>query len=202
MTTKEGSPRELAGRRIASLVDDGFDQVEMTTARAALEAAGAEVFLVSPRRERVRGWRGDGWGDDFDVDRYLADAIDDEYDGLLVPGGVFHADRIRVIPEAHELVTTLVEQHRPIGAMSHGPWLLVDADVVAGRIMTSWPTIRRDLEHAGVDWVDEAVVVDRGIVTCRRLQDVGAFSRKFIALFARMIPMWNVNDSHATGGSR
>ena len=176
---------ELTGRRIAILVNDGFEQVEMTAPMEALKEAGAEVDVLSPQREKVRGWKKGEWGDKFPVDCFLAEATVDDYDALVLPGGVINSDRLRVIPEARELVRAFLEEDKPIAAICHAPWLLIDADVVVGRRMTSWPTLEKDLENAGADWVDEEVVIDRGIVTSRKPDDIPAFNREMIKLFAR-----------------
>jgi protease I len=176
---------ELTGKRIAMMVGDGFEQVEMTAPRKALERAGARVEIVSPQRERVRAWKTKEWGDEFQVDRFLPDTSVEDYDALVLPGGVINADRMRVIPEARELVRAFLEEDKPIAAICHAPWLLIDADVVVGRRMTSWPTLEKDLENAGADWVDEDVVVDRGVVTSRKPDDIPAFNEAMIRLFGR-----------------
>jgi protease I len=193
---------ELTGRRIAILVNDGFEQVEMTGPMEALKEAGANVEVVSPQREKVRGWTKGDWGDRFPVDRLLSDASVEDYDALVLPGGVINADRIRVIPEARDLVRAFLEEDKPIAAICHAPWLLIDADVVVGRRMTSWPTLEKDLENAGADWVNEEVVVDRGVVTSRKPDDIPVFNREMINLFARQdVPPREIGKQRGQGPS-
>lgn len=179
---------ELAGKRIAMIVGDGFEQVEMTGPKQALERAGARVDIVSPEREKVRGWRTKEWGDEFTVDRFLPDADVEDYDALVLPGGVINADKMRLFPEARELVRDFVGEKKPIAAICHAPWLLIDADVVAGHRVTSWPSLKTDLENAGATWVDEEVVVDGAMVTSRKPADIPAFNEAMIRLFRAATP--------------
>ena len=175
--------RELVGKKVAMLVGDGFEQVEMTGPKKALEEAGAQVDIVSFQRETVRGWKSKEWGDEFRVDRFLPDANVADYDALVLPGGVINADKMRGIPEARELVRAFLDDDKPIAAICHAPWLLIDADVVVGRRLTSWPTLEKDLENAGADWVDDEVVVDGRLVTSRKPDDIPAFNEAMIRLF-------------------
>ncbi len=165
------------------VVGDGFEQVEMTGPKKALEEAGAKVDIVSPERETVRGWKSKEWGDEFHVDCLLSDTNAEDYDALVLPGGVINADKMRTIPEARELVRAFVDEGKPIAAICHAPWLLIDADMVAGRRMTSWPALATDFENAGADWVDQEVVVDGGLVTSRKPDDIPAFNKAIIRLF-------------------
>ena len=176
---------ELSGKKIAIVVGDGFEQVELTDTKKALEEAGAKVDIVSPQRETVRGWKSKEWGDEFRVDSFLPDTTVEDYDALVLPGGVINADKLRLLPEAREFVRAFLDEDKPIAAICHAPWLLIDANVVVGRRMTSWPTLAKDLENAGADWVDEEVVVDRGVVTSRRPDDIPAFNEAMIRLFQR-----------------
>jgi len=172
----------LNGKRVAILVTNGFEQVELTGPKEALEAAGAETEIVSPMEKKVRGWEGEemDWGSKFKVDVPLAEASARNYDALLLPGGVMNPDKLRLEPQAIEFIRQFVNSGKPIGAICHGPWTLIDAGAVRGRRMTSYPSIKTDLINAGANWVDEEVVVDNGIVTSRKPADIPAFSRKLI----------------------
>jgi protease I len=174
--------QKLDGKRVAILVADGFEQVELTGPKEALEAAGAETEIISPAEKRVRGWEGEDmdWGNRFKVDVRLAEASARNYDALLLPGGVMNPDKLRQHPEAIEFIRQFVNSGKPIGAICHGPWTLIEAGAVKGRRMTSYPSIKTDLINAGANWVDEEVVVDNGIVTSRKPSDIPAFNRKLI----------------------
>jgi protease I len=174
----------LAGRKVAILVADGFEQVEMTEPRNALEAAGAETALVSPSPEKVKGWKHTKWGNTFGVDIPLDQAHPEDYDALLLPGGVMNPDHLRMQPAAVEFVKSFFEAGKPVAAICHGPWTLVEAGVVRGRRLTSYPSIKTDLINAGAQWVDEEVVTDHGLVTSRKPDDLPAFNRKMIEEFA------------------
>ena len=173
---------KLNGKRIAILVENGFEQVELTGPKEALEAAGAETEIISPVEKRVRGWEGEDmdWGNRFKVDVPLAEASARNYDALLLPGGVMNPDKLRLHPEAIEFIRQFVNSGKPIGAICHGPWTLIDAGAVKGRRMTSYPSIKTDLINAGANWVDEEVVTDNGIVTSRKPADIPAFCNKLI----------------------
>jgi|SRR5690242_4177074 protease I len=170
--------------RVAILVTDGFEQVEMTEPRKALDQAGAETELVSPKQDSVQGWKHFDKGDTFDVDLPLSEASADEFDALLLPGGVANPDQLRTMPEAVAFVRSFVESGKPIAAICHGPWTLIEAGGVRGRKMTSWPSLKTDLINAGAQWVDEEVVTDTGLVTSRKPQDIPAFNRKMLEEFA------------------
>jgi protease I len=173
---------QLNGKRVAILVADGFEQVELTGPKEALEAAGAKTEIISPADKKVRGWEGEDmdWGSKFEVDVPLADASARNYDALLLPGGVMNPDKLRLEPQAIEFIRQFVNSGKPIGAICHGPWTLIDAGAVKGRRLTSYPSIKTDLINAGANWVDEEVVVDNGIVTSRKPSDIPAFNRKLI----------------------
>jgi protease I len=175
---------QLGGKRVAALVTNGFEQVELTEPRKALEQAGARVDVVSPESGEVRGWKHKEWGESVKVDRVLDQARPDEYDALLLPGGVMNPDRLRMNAKAVEFVKHFAASGKPIAVICHGPWTLVEAGVVKGVRMTSWPSLRTDLVNAGADWVDAEVVVDRGIVSSRKPDDIPAFNRKMIEEFA------------------
>ena len=174
---------ELTGKRIAILLTDGFEQVEMTEPRHALDQAGAETHLVSAKTD-VRGFHHDQAGDEFPVDVPLSKARAEDYDGLLLPGGVMNPDSLRIDDKAIALIQAFVDAGKPIAAIFHGPWPLIETGIVKGRRMTSWPSLKTDLKNAGAEWVDEAVVVDRGLVTSRNPDDIPAFNRKMIEEFA------------------
>jgi protease I len=175
---------ELQGKKIAILVADGFEQVELTEPKQALERAGAQTQIVSPKLDQVRGWQHTEWGDSFPVDMPLDGADANNYDGLLLPGGVMNPDKLRRNPQALRFVQGFFAAGKPVAAICHGPWTLIDAGVVSGRKMTSYASIQTDLKNAGARWVDEEVVVDNGLVTSRKPNDIPAFNRKMIEEFA------------------
>lgn len=172
--------QNLKGKKVAILVADGFEESELTGPRKALDDAGAKTFIVSPSRGKVKGWQHDHWGDELDVDIPLSEARPDDYDALVLPGGQMNPDNLRLQDRAISFTRAFIDSGKPVGAICHGPWTLVEADVVRGRRVTSWPSLRTDLRNAGADWVDEEVVVDRGLVTSRKPDDIPAFSRKVI----------------------
>ncbi|HET7694179.1 MAG TPA: type 1 glutamine amidotransferase domain-containing protein [Vicinamibacterales bacterium] len=174
---------ELKNTRVAALVDNGFEQVELTEPRKALEAAGATVHVVSPQQGKVKGWNHTQWGDEVAVDAPLESASADGYDALLLPGGVINPDRLRMNPKAVAFVKAFVDSGRPIAAICHGPWTLIEAGGVKGRKVTSWPSLRSDLTNAGAHWVDQECVTDNGLVTSRKPDDIPAFNRKMIEEF-------------------
>ena len=176
---------ELRGKKVAMLVTDGFEQVELTGPRAALEKAGAKVEIVSPKEGKVKAWKTTDWGEEVAVDVKLAEANAEDYDALVLPGGVMNPDKLRVLPEARSFVRAFFDDDKPVAAICHGPWTLIDAGVVEGKKMTSWPTLRTDLTNAGAEWTDEEVVVDGMLVTSRKPDDIPAFNRETIALIAR-----------------
>lgn len=176
--------QKLYGKKVAILATDGFEQAELERPRQALENAGAETEIVSPKREQIWAWDVDHVGDYTDVDVPLEEADPTEYDALLLPGGVMNPDKLRTIPEAVDFVRAFFESGKPVAAICHGPQLLIEADVVRDRKLTSYPSIKTDLIHAGAQWVDEKVVVDNGLVTSRRPDDITAFNAKMIEEFA------------------
>ncbi|RFA30627.1 protease [Alkalilimnicola ehrlichii] len=172
--------KDLTGKRVAILVTDGFEQVEMTEPRQALDDAGAETILVSPKEGPVKGWQMTDWGDEFEVDMLLDEADSEAFDALLIPGGQINPDLLRVQPQAVQFVKDFFDAKKPVGAICHGPWLLAEADVIQGRRMTSYHSIKTDLINAGADWQDEEVVVDEGLVTSRKPGDIKAFCHKLV----------------------
>ncbi len=171
---------ELQGKRVAMLVADGFEQVELTGPKKALEEAGAKVSIVSPNAEKVKGWQTTDWGYEFPVDVPLKEAMAEDFDALVLPGGVMNPDKLRRNPWALQFVRAFHESGKPIGAICHGPWTLIDAGIAAGRRLTSYESIQADLKNAGAEWTDEEVVVDHGLVTSRKPDDIPAFSRKLV----------------------
>ena len=174
---------QLKGKRVAALATHGFEQDELLQPRKALVDAGATVEVVSPESGRIRGWRHKEWGEEVTVDRTLDQARADEYDALLLPGGVMSPDRLRMDSRAVQFVKRFFDEGKPIAVICHGPWTLVEANVVRGVTMTSWPSLKTDLTNAGAKWVDQEVVVDRGIVSSRKPDDIPAFNRKMIEEF-------------------
>ena len=175
---------DLKGLKVAILVADGFEQVELTEPRKALDKAGAETQIVSPVKGQVQGWNHYDKGDSFPVDVTLERADPQNYDALLLPGGVANPDQLRMIPDAVAFIKRFFEAGKPVAAICHGPWPLIDAGVVSGRKITSWPSLKADLHNAGAEWVDEEVVTDNGLVTSRKPDDIPAFNRKMIEEFA------------------
>lgn len=171
---------ELTGKTVAILVTNGFEQVELTEPLKALEEAGATARIVSPAGDRVRAWQKKDWGDEFEVDIQLEHARADDFDALVLPGGVMNPDKLRMNPDAVRFTRTFFDAGKPVAAICHGPWLLVEADVVKGRKVTSYPSIKTDLVNAGANWVDREVVVDQGLVTSRNPDDLPAFNRKMV----------------------
>ncbi len=173
----------LKGKKVAILVAEGFEQVELTGPRKALDEAGAQTRIVSPADREVQGWKHFDKADKFKVDVPLESAEADDFDALLLPGGVANPDQLRANPRAVAFVRAFYDSGKPIAAICHGPWTLIDAGIVAGRRMTSWPSLRSDLTNAGARWVDEEVVVEKDLVSSRKPQDIPAFNREMIALF-------------------
>lgn len=171
---------ELQGKKIAILVENGFEQVELTGPQEALEGAGAETEIVSPQERKVKSWDTTKWGKTFTVDVPLAEAHAEDYDALLLPGGVMNPDKLRGNPQAVEFVKRFTDSGKPIATICHGPWTLIETGIVRGRRMTSWPTLKTDLRNAGAEWLDEEVVVDNGLVTSRKPDDLPAFNSKMI----------------------
>jgi protease I len=171
---------KLHDRKVAMLVTDGFEQVELTKPRTALEDAGAEVDIVAPASGRVRAWNRREWGDEFEIDVSLANARPEDYDALVLPGGVMSPDKLRMNEGAVRFVRAFFDANKPVAAICHGPWTLIDAGVVEGRELTSYPSLRKDLENAGARWVNREVVVDNGLVTSRDPNDLPAFNRKMV----------------------
>lgn len=174
----------LRGLNVAIVVEKGFEQVEMTEPRKALDAAGAHTELISPAGKNVRAWNFTDWGQEFPVDVALDDAQPEEYDALLLPGGVMNPDYLRMEPKAVAFVRAFFESGKPVASICHGPWTIIEAGHARGRRMTSWPSLQTDLRNAGATWVDEQVVRDENLITSRKPDDIPAFSRGVIQLFS------------------
>jgi protease I len=174
----------LNGLKVAILVTDGFEQVEMTEPRKALDEAGADTMLVSPKDGEVKAWDFTEWGETFPVDLHLDDAHPDAFDALLLPGGVINPDALRTLPGAVAFAKAFFDAGKPVASICHGPWTIIEAGAARGRRLTSWPSLKTDLENAGAEWVDSEVVVDQGLVTSRKPDDIPAFNHEAIALFA------------------
>jgi protease I len=175
---------DLNGKRVAILATDMFEQVELVEPRKAVEEAGAEVELVSLETGAIQGFNHYDKADEFPVDKAVSDASADDYDALLLPGGVGNPDTLRTDKDAVAFVRSFFEQGKPVAAICHAPWTLVEADVVRGRKLTSYASIKTDVRNAGGNWVDEEVVVDEGLVTSRRPDDLPAFCAKVVEEFA------------------
>jgi protease I len=175
---------DLSGCKIAILVAEGFEQVELTEPKKALESARAETSIVSPVKGKVRGWHHFDKGDYFNVDVTLDQAKPQEFDALLLPGGVVNPDQLRTMPQAVQFIREFFDGGKPVAAICHGPWTLIEADAVRGRRLTSWPSLKTDLKNAGANWTDSEVVTDNGLVTSRKPDDIPAFNRKMIEEFA------------------
>ncbi len=178
-------PQQLNEMKIAILVDDLFEQAELAEPKKALEAAGATVHIVSPKGPTVTGMKHTDKGDSFKVDVPLDQAKPEDYDGLVLPGGVVNADALRMVDAARDFARAFNDANKPIAVVCHGPWLLISADLVSGRTLTSWPSLRDDLRNAGAKWVDREVVSDGNWTSSRKPDDLPAFNREFIAALQR-----------------
>jgi protease I len=178
----------LQGKKIAILVADGFEQIELTGPKEALEAAGAEIEIVSPAEGEVQGWNHDEKADLFPVDMPLNLARSADYDALLLPGGVRNPDQLRMMTRAVEFVDGFIATGKPVAAICHAAWLLIETNWIKGKTITSWPSLKSDLINAGAHWVDRDVVVDNGLVTSRKPTDIPAFNKKVIQVFAEVRP--------------
>jgi protease I len=176
--------KELQGKRIAFLATDGVEQVELTEPWKAMETAGAEPVLVSPKDDEVLGLKHIEKGDTFDVGTPASKAKADDFDALVLPGGVVNADDLRTDQDSVRLVRAFFDAGKPVGVICHGPWILIEAGVTKGRTLTSWPSLQTDLRNAGAIWEDQEVVVDDGLVSSRKPDDLPAFNAKIVEEFA------------------
>jgi protease I len=176
--------RNLNGKKIAILVEKGFEDIELSSPKQALEEVGAQTFIISPQDGTVRAWNRTDWGQNYPVDVPLRKAKAEDYEALLLPGGVMNPDKLRMNPAAVQFVQDFFTAGKPVAAICHGPWTLIETGVVKGKTLTSYPSIKTDLINAGANWVDQEVVVDHGLVTSRRPGDIEAFNSKMIEEFA------------------
>ena len=173
----------LTGRKIAILATHGFEQSELLKPQSALKAAGAETKVVSLERGTIKGWNDKNWGQEVPVDLTVDEANPDDFDGLLLPGGVMNPDHLRTNPKAVRFARAFFDAHKPIAAICHGPWLLVEAGIVKSRTLTSWPSLKTDIINAGGKWVDQEVVSEQGLITSRKPTDIPAFNRAMMKAF-------------------
>lgn len=170
----------LNNKKVALLTEEGFEQVELTSPKAALEAAGATVHIISPQSGKIKAWNETDWGIEVDVDKNLSDVSPDDYDALVLPGGVLNPDKLRQNKDAVAFVSAFLDEGKPVAAICHGPQVLIETGMISGRRLTSYPSLETDLKNAGAEWVDEEVVVDNGLITSRTPKDLDAFNRKTI----------------------
>lgn len=170
----------LENKKIAMLTEEGFEQVELTSPKEALENEGATVHVISPKTGKIKAWDKDHWGIEIEVDKQLSDVNPDDYDALVLPGGVLNPDKLRQNKEAVSFAATFLEEGKPVAAICHGPQLLIETGLIKGKTLTSYPSLHTDLVNAGANWVDQGVVVDNGLVTSRKPDDLPAFNQKAI----------------------
>ncbi len=173
----------LSGKKVAILATDGFEQIELTSPKQALESAGAETHVIAPTGDTIQGWNHHDKGDKISVDYTLDQVSSDDYDALMLPGGPLNPDQLRTDKNAVQFVQAFFAASKPVAAICHAAWTLIEADVVKGRKVTSWPSLQTDLENAGATWVDQEVVVDQGLVTSRNPNDLPAFNSKMVEEF-------------------
>ncbi|WP_183576270.1 type 1 glutamine amidotransferase domain-containing protein [Mucilaginibacter sp. X5P1] len=170
----------LSNKKVAILTEEGFEQVELTSPLEALKTAGATVHIISPKSGRIKAWDKTNWGIEVDVDKELDSVSPDDYDALVLPGGVLNPDKLRQNKAAVAFASAFLDEGKPVAAICHGPQLLIETGMLKGRKLTSYPSLQTDLKNAGAKWVDEQVVVDHGLVTSRRPDDLSAFNKKMI----------------------
>lgn len=178
---------DLNGKMVAILTENGFEEVELTSPKKALEEAGATIHIVSPQKEKVKGWNHDHWTIELPVDKNISDAKPEDYDALVIPGGVINPDKLRRNKEAIEFAKDFLETGKPVAAICHGPQLLIETGLLEGRDMTSFFSVKTDIENAGAHWHDRDVIVDNGLVTSRSPEDLDAFNKKMIEEIAEGI---------------
>jgi protease I len=177
----------LKNRKIAILMTDGFEEVEFTKPREILQQEGADIEVISDKAGKVKAWNHTDWGGEYTVDKTLEEADSEDYDGLLLPGGVLNPDKLRQNQKAISFTKSFFQEGKPIAAICHGPQLLIETGAVTGRKMTSYPSIKKDLQNAGAHWVDQEVVVDKGLVTSRKPDDIPSFNKKMVEEFKERI---------------
>ncbi|MDB4921149.1 type 1 glutamine amidotransferase domain-containing protein [Mucilaginibacter sp.] len=170
----------LSNKKVVILTEEGFEQVELTSPKDALEAAGATVHVVSPKSGKIKAWDKTNWGIVINVDKQLSDVSPDDYDALVLPGGVLNPDKLRQNKEAVAFVSAFLDEGKPVAAICHGPQMLIETGMIGGRTLTSYPSLKTDIENARAHWIDQEVVVDHGLVTSRRPADLEAFNKKMI----------------------
>ncbi|WP_214653008.1 type 1 glutamine amidotransferase domain-containing protein [Mucilaginibacter segetis] len=170
----------LSNRKVAILTEEGFEQVELTSPKEALTAAGATVHIISPKTGKIKAWNKTDWGIEVEVDKQLDAVSPDDYDALVLPGGVLNPDKLRQNKDAVAFVSAFLDEGKPVAAICHGPQMLIETGMIKGRTLTSYPSLQTDLKNAGANWVDQEVVVDNGLVTSRKPDDLDAFNRKTI----------------------
>jgi protease I len=189
---------ELQGKRIAFLMaNEGVEQVEFTEPRKAVEEAGADVDVIAPEKEQIQAFNHLDKADTIDVDKTTSEAKADDYDGVVLPGGVANPDQLRMDKDAVRFLREFFAAGKPVGAICHAPWMLVEADVVDGREITSYPSVQTDIRNAGGNWVDREVVVDSGLVTSRKPDDLPAFNSKIVEEFAEGVHAEQAQKAHA-----
>lgn len=174
----------IRGLKVAILATDGFEQAELSEPRKALDDAGAQTRVVAPKSGQIRGWKSTDWGDRVAVDETLDQAQPDAFDALLLPGGVMNPDKLRMDPRAVAFVKAFFETKKPVAAICHGPWTIIEAGCAKGRRIASWPSLKTDLQNAGATYLDEEMVRDGNLVSSRKPDDIPAFNRGMIALFS------------------
>ena len=170
----------LGNRKVAILTEEGFEQAELTSPKQALEAAGAQVDVISPKNGKIKAWDKTNWGIEINVDKQLNTVNPDDYDALVLPGGVLNPDKLRQNKEAVAFVSAFLDEGKPVAAICHGPQILIETGMIGGRTLTSYPSLQTDLENAGAHWIDQEVAVDNGLVTSRSPADLDAFNKKAI----------------------
>lgn len=184
--------RNVEGKKVAILTEEGFEEIELTSPMNALEQAGAIVTVISPQKDKVKGWDHDHWGIEVTVDKHISEANPEDYDMLMIPGGVMNPDKMRMNKSCVLFARHFLEQGKPVAAICHAPQLLIETEMISNRQMTSYPSIKTDLENAGALWQDSEVVVDNGLVTSRNPDDLPAFNKKMLEELAE--------GRHATTG--
>jgi protease I len=180
LKTNHMATNQLKGKKVAIITENGFEEVELTSPKKALEDAGAKVDIISPQKGKVKAWNHDHWSIELPVDKNIADANPDDYDALVVPGGVLNPDQMRKNKDCVEFAQHFLDAGKPLAAICHGPQLLIETGKLKGRKMTSYPSVKTDLINAGAEWTDKEVVVDRGLVTSRSPKDLPAFNKKML----------------------
>lgn len=188
----------LSGKKVAIITENGFEEAELTSPKKALEEAGAQVDIVSPQKQSVKAWDHDHWSIELPVDVHIDAAQPEEYDALVIPGGVLNPDQMRMNGKCVEFAQRFLEDGKPVAAICHGPQLLIETGLINGRTMTSYWSLKTDMQNAGVDWVDKEVVVDNGLVTSRSPKDLDAFNKKMIEEIREGVHAPTAAFTHAT----